>query len=325
VLGAALGALARAGRDKLTLVLEPELAAFGAWLEQLLAESTGKQGTGIVPVDGEPLGEPAVYGPDRVFLRLAREDASEWRAETDGPLDALAAAGHPVLDVALPAGAGLGGEFFRWQFATAVAGAVLRVDPFDEPNVTESKENTKRVLAEVEDSGRLPVTEALSREGPLELVGDAPLRLTQGPADLPGQLARHLARPASYVAFQAYLAPTPERDALLAELRSLVRDRTRRATTVGYGPRFLHSTGQLHKGGPRSGCFVQLVASRREDLPIPGSDHTFGRLIDAQALGDFASLESHELPVVRVHLGDDPEAGLAALLRSLATALPEAG
>jgi glucose-6-phosphate isomerase len=324
-LGATLGALARAGRDKLTLVLEPELAAFGAWLEQLIAESTGKQGTGIVPVDGEPVGAPEVYGPDRVFLRLGREDASDWRAETDGMLDALAAAGHPVLDVAIPAGAGLGGEFFRWEFATAVAGAVLRVDPFDEPNVTESKENTNRVLAEAHETGRLPVAEALSREGPLELVGDAPLRLTQGPSDLPGQLARHLHRPASYVGIQAYLAPTPERDELLARLRLLIRDRTHRATTVGYGPRFLHSTGQLHKGGPRSGCFVQLVAGRREDLPIPGSDASFGRLIDAQALGDFVSLESHELPVVRIHLGDDPEAGLAALLRSLATALPEAG
>jgi glucose-6-phosphate isomerase len=324
-LGIALGALARAGRDKMTLVLEPELAAFGAWVEQLVAESTGKQGTGIVPVDGEPLGPPAVYADDRVFVRLGREDATDWRSETDGRLDALAAAGHPVLDLTLPAGSGLGGECFRWEFATAVAGAVLGVNPFDEPNVTESKDNTKRVLAQARESGRLPVPEPLSSSGPLELIGDAPLRLTQGPADLPGQLARHLARPASYVAIQAYFAPSPSRDALLAELRVMLRDRTRRATTVGYGPRFLHSTGQLHKGGPRSGCFVQLTCGHREDLPIPDSDETFGRLIDAQALGDFAALESHELPVVRIHLGDDPEAGLHELLRSVAAALPQAG
>jgi glucose-6-phosphate isomerase len=322
-LGVTLAALARAGRDKLTLVIEPELASFGAWLEQLIAESTGKSGTGIVPVDGEPLGTPDVYGTDRVFVRLGREDAAEWRAETDAALSTLAAAGHPVIDLTMPSGAGLGGEFVRWEVATAFAGAVLSINPFDEPNVTESKENTKRVLAEYHEAGRLPIDEPLVSDGPLTLHGDAALRLTAGPRDVAGELARHLerARPAAYVAIHAYLDASDARDAALAAIRLRLRDTLALATTVGYGPRFLHSTGQLHKGGPRNGCFLQLVAGRTEDLPIPGREETFGTLIDAQALGDFASLESHDLPVLRVHLGDDPDAGLAALADALESAL----
>ena len=346
-LGAAMGALAAAGRDKLTLVLEPELAAFGAWLEQLIAESTGKHGTGIVPVDGEPLGAPDVYGPDRVFVRLGRAASATWRAETDPLLDALVAAGHPVIDLPLDNRQWLGGEFFRWEFATAVAGAVLGVNPFDEPNVTESKDNTKAVLEAYRHDGQFPAEPILAQDGRLTLIGDAQLRLTSDaaraaapaaaaagttaaaassaatPGNVAAELRRHLerARPNGYLGVHAYLAPTDERTEALRGIQALLRDSTRHATTLGYGPRFLHSTGQLHKGGPPTGCFLQLVSGHPEDLPIPGHKETFGALIDAQARGDFASLQSHELPVLRVHLSDDPDAGLQELRTALETAL----
>ncbi len=326
-LGVTLGALAREGRDKLTLLIDPAIASFGAWTEQLIAESTGKLGVGIVPVDAEPPGEPDVYGQDRLFVRLAQQRAdgasSEWLGQTDRSLDDLAAAGHPVVDLTVEEREGLGGEFFRWEFATAIAGAVLGINPFDEPNVTESKDNTRRVLGEFRSTGRLPAAEPLAQEGQLTLYGDSALRLTAGGSGLGSELSRHLARvrPSGYVAIQAYLAATPQRNTALVALRRLVRDRTRRATTLGYGPRFLHSTGQLHKGGPRTGCFMQLTADHPQDVPIPGEQETFGTLIDAQALGDFASLEGHELPIVRVHLGSDPDAGLAALTSVLERSL----
>jgi glucose-6-phosphate isomerase len=323
LLGVALGALATIGRDKVTLVLEPELSAFGAWAEQLIAESTGKHGVGIVPVDGEPLGPPSVYGPDRVFVRVGRDAAAGWRATTDDALDALAAAGHPVIDIALQGGEWLGGEFFRWEFATAVAGIVIGVNPFDEPNVTESKENTRAVLERFHEEGALPVEEPLAADGRLRLIGDAALRLTAGGGEVRTELRRHLdrARPNGYHAIGAFIAPTEARTVVLRQIQQLLRDRTRHATTLGYGPRYLHSTGQLHKGGARIGCFLQLVAGHPRDLPIPGRHETFGTLIDAQALGDFASLQSHELPVLRVHLSDDPDAGLAELRDALEAAL----
>jgi glucose-6-phosphate isomerase len=319
-LGVAMGALAAAGRDKLTLLIEPWLAPFGVWAEQLIAESTGKHGVGVVPIVDEPLGAASAYGDDRVFVRLGR--GSSDSPYSDAFLDELAAAGHPVIDVTMGAGEGLGGEFFRWEFATAVAGAVLGVNPFDEPNVTESKDNTRRVLDEHDREGAFREQEPIASEGNLTLYGDSALRLTGTPGSVVRELARHLerARDGSYVAFQAYLPSTPERDAALSELRQLVRDRTGFATTAGYGPRFLHSTGQLHKGGPHTGCFIQLVADHERDLPIRG-DRTFGVLIDAQARGDFVSLETHELPVLRVHLGFDADAGLAALHEALGRAL----
>jgi hypothetical protein len=225
-------------------------------------------------------------------------------------------------------GAGaLGAEFFRWEFATAVAGAVLGINPFDEPNVTESKDNTKRVLDEFRHSGALPHKELLAEQGPLRVYGDAPLRLT-GEAqagDVATELRRHIERckPNGFLGIHAYVAPTPERDAELRGIAQLLRDRTSRAVTVGYGPRFLHSTGQLHKGGPAIGCFIQLTAdyTADDDLPIPGSHLTFGALSGAQAAGDFISLESHDLPVISVNLSVDPEAGLAALRTALTAAL----
>jgi transaldolase / glucose-6-phosphate isomerase len=322
-LGAAMGALARAGRDKLTFVIEPALAPLGAWLEQLIAESTGKAGTGIVPVDGELLGEPGVYRDDRVFVRIGRSGQADWHAETDDVLDALAAAGHPVIDLLLTDGAWVAGEFVRWEVATAIASAVLGVNPFDEPNVTESKQNTAAVLADFGHHGRLPAEAPLVAEGALRLVGDASLTALGTPADVVAALRAHLARipEAGYHAISAYLAFTPEREDELRAIQTLLRDRTHHATTLGYGPRFLHSTGQLHKGGTPVGCFLQLVAGRPNDLPIPGRKESFGILIDAQALGDLTSLETHGLPVLRVHLSDDPDVGLMELHAALDSAL----
>jgi len=323
-LGATLGALAAAGRDKLTLVIEPRSARLGAWIEQLVAESTGKRGVGVVPVDGESLGDPTVYGDDRVFVRISSGADSAWQSATGASLDALAAAGQPVIDLSLGSGAGgLGAEFFRWEFATAICGALLGINPFDEPNVTESKDNTRRVLEQFRRTGRLPIDEPLGSDGPLTLFGDAPLRLTAGHDGMANELRRHLARvrPRGFISIGAYLAPRPERDAMLRSIAQLVRDRTRRPVTVGYGPRFLHSTGQLHKGGAGIGCFLQLTAAHPEDLPIPGWHESFGTLIDAQAAGDFAALEAHDLPVARMDLSADPDAGLSALHAALAEAL----
>ena len=327
-LGVTLGALAVAGRDKLTLVADPAVARFGAWLEQLVAESTGKHGVGIVPIAGEPLGNVSAYGPDRVFVRLTLEGAAPPAAAPDGTpadelLDALAAAGHPVLRIGLADPIDLAAEFVRWEFATAVAGAVLAINPFDEPNVTESKENTKRVLADLERTGAFPVPAVLAESDGLRLIGDATLRLSAGDGTLAGELRRHLARahPNAYLALQAFVAPTAARADALDRLRALLRDATGRATTSGFGPRFLHSTGQLHKGGAPIGWFLQLTADHPVDVEIPGRPFSFGQLIDAQALGDFEAIEAHDLPVLRVHLGADVDAGLATLEAMIREAL----
>jgi transaldolase/glucose-6-phosphate isomerase len=266
------------------------------------------------------------YADDRVFVRLSGGGDAGWQAESGAALTALADAGHPVIDLTLIDGdAPLGAEFFRWEFATAVAGAVLGINPFDEPNVTESKDNTRQVLDQYRHHHALPAEETLTSEGRLTLVGDAPLRLTVGHDGLANELRRHLARckPGGYFALQAFIAPTPERESRLREMAQLLRDSSGRAVTVGFGPRFLHSTGQLHKGGPASGCFLQLTSGHQEDLAIPGWHETFGVLIDAQAAGDFMSLESHDLPVARIKLSDDPDAGLDELLAALHSALAQ--
>ena len=305
-LGIAMGTLAKAGRDKLTFLADDEIASFGAWAEQLIAESTGKHGVGIVPVDLEPLGAPSAYGRDRVFVRLSLADG------TDGGRDALAgtleAEGHPVIRIALADPIDLGGEFVRWEVATAISGAVLGIDPFDQPNVEEAKELTRKVLATAgRGSAADPLASGLAATDPT----------------LAGMLASHIGRPApnAYFALQAFIAPTPARDDAFARIRAMVRDGRRIATTAGYGPRFLHSTGQLHKGGPPIGTFLQVTADHPDDRQIPGWPYTFGQLIDAQADGDFAALASHELSILRVHLGADPDAGLAALERALEAAL----
>ncbi len=322
-LGVAMGAFASAGRDKLTFVIDRELAAFGPWVEQLIAESTGKapirsadgRGVGVVPVDGEPLGAPAAYGSDRVFVRIALAGSAgpdpAIGTNVEARLAELAAAGHPVIRIDVGSKIEIGAEFVRWEVATALAGAVLNIDPFDQPNVEEAKVNTRAVIASFE-------------AGTGEDSGTAAIPVADEAA-LTAALKTHLGRlaPNGYASIQAYVAQTPGRDAALSRVRTRLRDVTRRATTVGYGPRFLHSTGQLHKGGAPIGWFLQLVCEHPNDLAIPGEAYTFGQLIHAQAIGDARTLEDHHLPVLRINLGGDPDAGLAALERALVAALKE--
>jgi glucose-6-phosphate isomerase len=348
-LGLTIGTLATVGRDKLTFVVDPEIASFGSWVEQLVAESTGKHGVGIVPVDREPLGAVEAYGPDRVFVRLTLAESAGPAPAPDGTsadalLTRLEAAGHPVIRIAIDDPIDLAGEFVRWEVATAFAGIVLGIDPFDQPNVEEAKEGTRKVLAHLTTPPLMPVDDrgawggarsdpaaaepivlpVVAAGGGLTLVAD-PATSRSGATvrdALRSQLERLL--PNGYAALQAFIAPTPARDEALVRIRALLRDRTGRATTTGYGPRFLHSTGQLHKGGAPIGWFLQLTADHPVDRPIPGKPYTFGQLIDAQALGDLAVLQAHGLPVLRVHLGPDPDAGLAALELALSAALQEA-
>ena len=307
VLGAALGELARRGRDKLTFVLGPELAAFASWAEQLLAESTGKEGKGIVPIAEEHVGLPDVYGDDRAFAAFS---VHPLPADVEAALDALAAAGHPVLRWRLRELAALGAEFLRWEIATATAGAILGIDPFDEPNVTEAKQATQAVL-EREQHGEQPhaidapspkvdVPELIARE----LTATAGRR--RDPAALAAALVT-LAKPGDYFAVLAYVHRTPARHDRLQRLRHAARGVSRLATTLGYGPRFLHSTGQLHKGGPPTGIFLQLTADDGPDVAIPDRPFSFGQLIQAQAAGDYEVLERRGRRVLHVHLGNQPE------------------
>ncbi len=291
LLGAAMGELARLGRDKVTLVMPAPLADFGAWLEQLLAESTGKDGTGLVPVAGERLGAPEVYGGDRLFIRLRL--TGEDDGETEARLAELAAAGQPLVTIDMEDTLDLGGEFFRWEAAVAVAGAVLGIDPFDQPNVQESKENTRRLLEAGDGQGLGAGGAALDRE----------------------EWKRFLAEveDGDYVALLAYLTENGETDALLDELRLRIRDELGVAVTVAYGPRYLHSTGQLHKGGPGSGAFLVLTADAPADVPVPGAGYGFAALREAQARGDIEALAAHGRRVLHVHLGEDIAAGLKAL------------
>ncbi|HYT79530.1 MAG TPA: glucose-6-phosphate isomerase [Actinomycetota bacterium] len=269
-IGAVIGEAAMAGRDKLTLVLDENVRTLGYWLEQLIAESTGKGGKGIVPVEGEDLGEPVVYGADRLFVGIGAES-------TDKELAPLRDARQPIIHLWLDDPIDLGREFFRWEFATAVAGAVLGIQPFDQPNVQEAKDATKKILAR----GELP---------------------DPGRDDLDSLLRQ--VRPGDYLAIQAYLPRNQDTERRLHEARMRLRDRLKVATTVGFGPRFLHSTGQLHKGGPNTGVFVQVVERPEEDVPIPGQPFSFGRLMAAQALGDLHSLREHGRTVARVRLAD---------------------
>jgi transaldolase/glucose-6-phosphate isomerase len=294
-LGAVIGTLAKAGRDKLTFVVDKKLDTFGYWTEQLIAESTGKEGTGIVPVEGEPIGKPASYGKDRVFAYV-RLDGGQERG-----VQALVRAGQPVVATRLKDAYDLGGEFIRWEIATAAAGWVLGIDPFDQPNVQESKDNTVRLLDAYKEKGALP---------------DPGGVVSSNATDFGSRLAAHLklVKKGDYVAVTAYVERTAERERLLREIRTAIRDRFGVATTVGYGPRFLHSTGQLHKGGAANGVFIQLSAEAANDLPIPGEPFTFGVLEAAQALGDYESLASRGRRALRVSLGADVDTGLRTIL-----------
>ncbi|HSS20567.1 MAG TPA: hypothetical protein VLL54_10865 [Pyrinomonadaceae bacterium] len=318
-LGAVMAACALAGRDKLTIVTDDKLAAVGLWIEQLIAESTGKEGKGIVPVVGEPLGDPSSYSADRVFVALS-VGASD--ADTGARLKQLEAAGHPVVYRSLANVYDLGAEFFLWEFATAFAGWRLGINPFDQPNVQESKDATKALLEKFKSEGKLDEEKALATDGQLTVYGSG---------DAGGSVSEALRaycatiKAGDYVALLAYIEETSETDAALETIRTAIRDATHCATTTGYGPRFLHSTGQLHKGGPDSGVFIQLTAPDKVDPHVPGAPYTFGVLKDAQALGDFQSLQKHGRRAIRVDLGNDELGGLRKLHELLGNILNEIG
>ena len=311
-LGALLGEAALAGRDKLTLLTGEHLAAFGDWAEQLVAESTGKAGKGIVPIVGEPLREPDAYADDRVFVRVRL--AGEDEPELDALADTLESLGHPVERLELADPLDLGAEFLRWEVATAAAGIALGIDPFDQPNVQESKDATTELLAAYRTRGALPEPMPLVSEPGVAVTAD-PASLGDVPVNVDGALAQllGLARPGiDYVAILAYLPKDSPIEARLQAIRAGIGAATGAATTLGFGPRFLHSTGQLHKGGPDTGVFLQITADPSKDLPIPGWPETFGTLITAQALGDLASLQGRGRRAMRLHVAD-AEAGLARL------------
>ncbi|MDD5305744.1 MAG: glucose-6-phosphate isomerase [Deltaproteobacteria bacterium] len=314
-LGAALGELAKAGRDKMTLVVSDGLSSLGDWIEQLVAESTGKEGRGVLPVVGEPVGAPQAYGPDRVFVHVRLDgDASR-----DAAVSALEAAGHPIVRIPVADRLDLGALFFLFELATAVAGERLRINPFDQPDVESAKVSARKVVAEYATRGSLPQESPVLVDGGIEVFAREPVPSVDG---LFAFLLEGAAAGA-YVALQAYVTPDAGTARALDALRLAIRDRWRVASTVGFGPRFLHSTGQLHKGDRGNGLFVQLTADHARDVAIPdeiGSDRstmTFGVLIAAQAMGDAEALRQAGRRVVRVHLGADPVAGIERLTRTL--------
>ncbi len=317
-LGATMGVLAKQGRDKLTLITPESLSSLGLWLEQLLAESTGKEGKGILPVAGEPLGRPDEYGHDRVFVYVGYESEAD-QANID-KLTALKQVGHPVVIIRLKNALDLGSEFYRWEIGTAVAGIVLGINPFDQPNVQAAKTATDKLMKEVTEKGQLPSPgqPAASQDG-INYYGDVT------GADAAGVLAAFFrqAQPGNFMTLQAYLHENEALNKALAEFRQLVQDKLRIATTSGYGPRFLHSTGQYHKGGPNNGLFVQFTADHPQDLPLPGRTYTFGTFENAQAQGDLQALRDNGRRALHIHLGPQPEQALQTVLTALKTALTQ--
>jgi len=313
VLGAVMGELALTGRDKLTLLTSPSLTPFGVWAEQLIAESTGKLGTGIVPVVGEALSDPDHYGTDRWFVCL------RLQGDQNGALDAgvasLEAAGFPVVRIEVQEKEALGQEFFRWEMATAAAGAVLAINPFDQPNVEASKVKARELMAAYQKSGALPGDTPVLVENGLEVYGKALGKVGSLRASLDGFLKQ--AEAGDYLGLMAYIPATPEGDALLNQIRLAVRARLKLATTVGYGPRFLHSTGQLHKGDGNRGLFLQITHTPAADAAVPGEPYTFGTLNAAQAMGDCRALLESGRRLMRIHLKGEVLAGLRQVERAL--------
>lgn len=323
VLGAILGISAHAGRDKITVLASPGLHPLGAWLEQLLAESTGKEGRGVVPVEGERVGPPEVYGSDRLFVWFSREPDSSAPPH----LERLQDAGHPVLPFALSDLYDLGAMFFLWEMATAVLGSILGVNPFDQPDVEASKAKTRALARAYEETGTLPKPEEILREGELLLFADAgnrrELEARARERSLSAYLRAHLerVREGEYFALLAYLGRNRAHEERLQAIRHRVRDARRVATSLGFGPRFLHSTGQLHKGGPNTGVFLHVIGHDAEDRAIPGRPYTFGLIKRAQAYGDFAVLAERGRRQLGVEIEGDVEAGLSRLQAAIARAL----
>ncbi len=318
VLGTILGVAATQGRDKVTIITSLGIFDLGAWLEQLLAESTGKVGKGIIPVDREKVSTPDAYGDDRVFAYLRLE--SDTDKQQSAAVDALAKAGHPVVRIVLSDIYNLGQEFFRWEIATAVAGAIIGINAFNQPDVEASKVETRKLTAEYEETGKLPSEAQFFTGGSLKLYADPKNTLAlKGGETLVGFLKNHLSRMSAgdYFGVLGYITMNEAHEAALQSIRLAVRDTKKVATVLGFGPRFLHSTGQAYKGGPNSGVFLQITCDDAVDLLVPGQKYTFGVVKAAQARGDFAVLAERGRRALRVHLGKDVTAGLATLTDAL--------
>jgi transaldolase/glucose-6-phosphate isomerase len=326
VLGAILGTLQRAARDKVTIFTSPGISDLGAWLEQLLAESTGKEGKGLIPVDREEIGPPTVYGNDRVFTYLRLEGGAD--PKQDAAVASLEQAGQPVVRIAVPNVYALGQEFFRWEIATAVAGSVIGINAFNQPDVEASKIETRKLTDEYEKTGSLPPESPFFEGGGCKLFSDAKnaaaLQQAAGTdKSLTGYLRAHLNRlgAGDYFALLGYIQMNDAHQAQLQSIRHSVRDKKRVATVLGFGPRFLHSTGQAYKGGPNSGVFLQITCDDASDLPVPQQKYTFGTVKAAQARGDFAVLIERNRRALRVHMGADLAGGLAKLQQAVQQAL----
>lgn len=318
VLGIILGSAAVAGRDKVTIITSPGIWDLGAWLEQLLAESTGKIGKGIIPVDREALGSPEVYGSDRVFAYMRLETAVDARQEAK--VAALEKAGQPVVRITMPDIYDLGAEFFRWEIATAVAGSIIGINAFNQPDVEASKIATRNLTSEYEKTGSLPAEKPILEDSGVKLYTDEKnaaelAKLAGSDRSLAGYLKAHLSRikAGDYFAVLGYIQMNAEHEESLQKVRLSVRDKKRVATCLGFGPRFLHSTGQAYKGGPNSGVFLQITCDDSVELPVPGQKYTFGVVKAAQARGDFQVLAERGRRALRVHLGSNLKAGLATL------------
>ncbi len=322
VLGMILGVAANHGRDKLTIITSPGIFDLGAWLEQLIAESTGKIGKGIIPVDREKLAKPAAYGNDRVFVYLRL--SNETNKAQEAAVSALERAGHPVLRIVLANKYDLGQEFFRWEIATAVAGSILGINPFNQPDVEASKIETRKLTEQYEANGKLPAEAPFFEASGIKLFADeknaAALKNGEKLADV---LRAHLSRigAGDYFALLGYITMNPQNERALQGIRHQVRDAKKVATCLGFGPRFLHSTGQAYKGGPNSGVFLQITCDDAVDLPVPGQKYTFGVVKAAQARGDFAVLAERGRRALRVHLGKNVKGDLAKLAKAVQQAL----
>jgi len=322
VLGTILGVAATHGRDKLTIIASPGIFDLGAWLEQLIAESTGKVGKGIIPVDRERVVRPSTYGNDRVFayLRLA----SKPNKAQDGAVMALQRAGHPVVSISVSDAYALGQEFFRWEIATAVAGSIMGINAFNQPDVEASKVETRKLTSEYEAKGKLPIEVPFFEAGGMQFFADEKnVAAIHGGLNAAAVLKRHLCRISAgdYFAVLGYIPMNAENEKALQAIRHTVRDKKKVATVLGFGPRFLHSTGQAYKGGPNSGVFLQITCDNVKDLPVPGQKYTFGVVKAAQARGDFAVLAERARRALRIHLGKNLKSALATLSRAVQKAV----
>jgi glucose-6-phosphate isomerase len=317
-LGAVIGEMARIGRDKLTFIMAPGLTSLGLWIEQLVAESTGKDGLGIVPIVGEQIGKPSVYDCDRLFVRIFLN--GEHDPESEETIALLKKAHQPIITIQIPEITAVVQEFFRWEFATALAGVMLKINPFDQPNVQEAKDATNIIIKNLVDNGAMAEAEPSAVSGVLKCFS------ANQDGDVKYQLQQFLSqnKAGDYFSIQAYLPESSLTEQHIEDLRSYLRDISRRATTNGYGPRFLHSTGQLHKGGPNTGLFIQLTAPDPIDIDVPDQPYSFGTLKMCQAMGDFVALQNHRRRVIRIDLGKDLQKGFSQLKTIVKEVMPMA-